>query len=160
MAQIEKVISYFKKICSIPRASEDEKAVSEYIAGFARERGLSVTRDQDYNLIIRKPATVPDAGEPVILQGHLDMVYVKESSSGHIYEDGIEVKENEEYYFADGTSLGADNGIAIAYCLAILDSDDLEHPDLEIVFTVKEEVGLVGADMIDIASLKDRKSVV
>ncbi len=159
MAQIEKVISYFKKICSIPRASEDEKAVSEYIAGFARERGLSVTRDQDYNLIIRKPATVPDAGEPVILQGHLDMVYVKESSSGHIYEDGIEVKENEEYYFADGTSLGADNGIAIAYCLAILDSDDLEHPDLEIVFTVKEEVGLVGADMIDIASLKGTRFI-
>ncbi len=153
MAQIEKVISYFKKLCSIPRASGDERKVSDYIAEFARARGLAVTQDQNYNLIIRKPATIPDAGEPVILQGHLDMVYVKEDGSSHIYEDGIEVTEDEEYYFADGTSLGADNGIAAAYCLAILDSDDLVHPDLEIVFTVKEEVGLVGASLIDISSL-------
>ncbi len=159
MIQVEKVISYFKKICSIPRASGDEKAVSEYIAGFARERGLAVTQDQNNNLVIRKPATVSDAGEPVILQGHLDMVYVKEKSSGHRYEDGIEVKEDGEYYFAVGTSLGADNGIAIAYCLAILDSDDLEHPDLEVVFTVKEEVGLVGANMIDITSLKGTRFI-
>ncbi len=159
MADVEKVISYLKKVCSIPRASGDEKEISDYIADFARARGLSVTQDANYNLIIRKPATVPDAGEPVILQGHLDMVYVKENDSSHIYENGIEVKEDEEYYYADGTSLGSDNGIAIAYCLAIMDSDNLKHPDLEIVFTVKEEIGLIGADIIDISSLKGTRFI-
>ena len=132
---IEKVISYFKKVCSIPRASGDEKAISDYIADFARERGLEAVQDSHYNIIIRKPATVPDAGEPVILQGHLDMVYVKENDSSHVYADGIEVKEDDEYFYADGTSLGSDNGIAIAYCLALLDSDDIAHPDLEVIFT-------------------------
>ncbi len=156
---IEKVISYFKKVCSIPRASGDEKAISDYIADFARERGLEAVQDSHYNIIIRKPATVPDAGEPVILQGHLDMVYVKENDSSHVYADGIEVKEDDEYFYADGTSLGSDNGIAIAYCLALLDSDDIAHPDLEVVFTVQEEVGLIGADVIDISSLKGTRFI-
>ncbi|GAA0807952.1 aminoacyl-histidine dipeptidase [Faecalicatena orotica] len=159
MSDVEKVISYFKKVCSIPRASGDEKAVSDYIVDFARDRGLDVTQDSCYNVIVRKPAAVPDAGEPVILQGHLDMVYVKENGSSHVYENGIEVKEDDAYYYADGTSLGSDNGIAVAYCLAVLDSDDIPHPDLEIVFTVKEEVGLVGADKIDISSLKGTRFI-
>lgn len=159
MSDIDKVIFYFKKVCSIPRASGDEKAICDYIVDFAKERKLDVTRDSYHNLIIRKPATVPDAGEPVILQGHLDMVYVKEDESPHIYENGIEVKEDGEYYFAEGTSLGSDNGIAIAYCLALLDSDDIAHPDLEVVFTVKEEVGLIGADVIDISSLKGTRFI-
>ena len=159
MVDVEKVISYFKKVCSIPRVSGDEKAISDYIADFARARGLDVTQDANYNLIIRKPATAADAKDPVILQGHLDVVYVKENDSDHRYEDGIEVKEDDEYYFAEGTSLGSDNGIAIAYCLALLDSDDLKHPDLEIVFTVKEEVGLIGADLIDISSLRGTRLI-
>lgn len=159
MDNVEKMISYFKKISSIPRASGDEKAVSDYIAGFAKERGLEVIQDDSYNLIIKKPATVPDAGEPVVLQGHMDMVYVKDEDSDHVYENGIEVQEDEEYYFAKGTSLGADNGIAAAYCLALLDSDDIVHPDLEIVLTVKEEVGLVGADVMDISSLKGTRFI-
>ncbi len=87
------------------------------------------------------------------------MVYVKENDSDHVYENGIEVQEDDEYYYADGTSLGSDNGIAIAYCLAVLDSEDLKHPDLEIVFTVKEEVGLIGADIIDISSLKGTRFI-
>lgn len=159
MTDVEKVIFYFKKICSIPRASGDEKAVSDYIADFAKERGFDVTQDSSYNLIIKKAATVPRAGKPVILQGHLDMVYVKENGSNHVYEDGIEVNENEKYYYAEETSLGADNGIALAYCLAILDSDDIEHPDLEVVLTVKEEVGLIGADVIDISSLEGTRFI-
>lgn len=159
MGDAKKVISYFKKVCSIPRASGDEKAVSDYIADFAEERGLDVTQDCWHNLIIRKPASVPDAGEPVILQGHLDMVYVKDDDCGHVYEDGIEVKEDEKFYYADGTSLGADNGIAVAYCLALLDSEEIPHPDLEVVFTVKEEVGLVGADVIDISALRGTRLI-
>ncbi|MGN8920833.1 beta-Ala-His dipeptidase [Lachnospiraceae bacterium HCP28S3_F9] len=155
---VENVISYFKKVCSIPRASADEGAIADYIVGFAKERGLEVHRDEINNIIIRKPGTVKGA-KPVILQGHLDMVYVKEEGSSHRYEDGIEVKEDEEYYFADGTSLGADNGIAVAYCLAILDSKDLKHPDLEVIFTVQEETGLIGADKLDISSLKGTRFI-
>ena len=119
---------------------------------------MEVHRDEINNIIIRKPGTVKGA-KPVILQGHLDMVYVKEEGSSHRYEDGIEVKEDEEYYFADGTSLGADNGIAVAYCLAILDSKDLKHPDLEVIFTVQEETGLIGADKLDISSLKGTRFI-
>lgn len=159
MVDVDKVISYFKKVCSIPRASGDERAISDYIVEFAKARGLEVIQDSYYNLIIKKPATVPDAGEPVILQGHLDMVYVKENDCNHAYEDGIAIKEDDEYYYADGTSLGSDNGIAIAYCLAVLDSGEIAHPDLEVVFTVKEEVGLIGADVIDISSLKGTRFI-
>lgn len=159
MIDESKVISYFKKVCSIPRASGDEKAISDYIVEFARERGLDVNRDMYNNMIIRKPATAGAGSEAVILQGHLDMVYVKEDGSTHVYENGIEVKEDDEYYFAEGTSLGSDNGIAIAYCLALLDSDDIVHPDLEIIFTVKEEVGLIGADTIDISSLQGTRFI-
>ncbi len=155
---VEKVISYFRKVCSIPRASGDEKAVGDYIESFARERGLSVYRDDIGNIIIRKPGTVKGA-EPVILQGHLDMVYVKDEDSSHRYEDGIEVKEDDGYYFAEGTSLGADNGIAVAYCLAVLDSKELEHPDLEVIFTVQEETGLIGADHLDVSSLKGTRFI-
>lgn len=159
MKNEEKVLGYFRKICSIPRASGDEKAAADYIEAFAKERGLETLRDAHHNLIVKKPATVPGTGEPVILQGHLDMVYVKDADSSHVYEDGIEVKDDGEFYFADGTSLGSDNGIAVAYCLALLDSDDIVHPDLEIVFTVKEEVGLLGADCIDISSLKGTRFI-
>lgn len=155
---VEKVISYFKKVCSIPRASGDETAIADYIVAFAKERNLDVYRDEVNNIIIRKPGTVKGA-EPVILQGHLDMVYVKEEGCSHSYADGIEVKEDGEYYFAEGTSLGADNGIAVAYCLAILDSTQLQHPDLEVIFTVQEETGLIGADKLDISSLKGTRFI-
>lgn len=96
----EKIIDYFKAISRIPRSSGDEKAISDYIAGFAREKGFPVIQDQNYNLIISKPATAKSIGTPVILQGHLDMVYVKENGSSHVYEEGIEVEEDDEYYFA------------------------------------------------------------
>lgn len=155
----EKVISYFKQICSIPRASGDEEAACDFVENFARERNLEFTRDSQHNIIVKKPASVAGAGDPIILQGHLDMVYVKDNGSEHVYELGIEVKEDEQYCFAEGTTLGADNGIAVAYCLALLDSEDIVHPDLEIVFTVKEEVGLQGANMIDISSLKGTRLI-
>ncbi len=155
----EKVIEFFKRICRIPRSSGDERMISDYIADFARDRGFSATQDENYNLIVRKPATVESTGDPVILQGHLDMVYVVEDGKNHVYQDGIEVAEDDDYYFAPGTSLGADNGIAVAYCLALLDSSDIPHPDLEMVFTVREEEGLVGARTMDISSLKGTRFI-
>lgn len=157
--ECQKVISYFKKISSIPRMSGDEQAVSDYIMEFARERGLEASRDAMNNVIVKKPATQPDCTETVILQGHLDMVYVKAEGSTHQYESGIELKEDDEFYFAGDTTLGADNGIAVAYCLAVLDSTEIKHPNLEIIFTAQEEVGLAGAEAMDISSLKGEKFI-
>lgn len=155
----QKVISYFKTISSIPRMSGDEQAVSDYIMEFAKERGLEAVRDGMNNVIVKKPATESGCDETVILQGHLDMVYVKTEDSTHRYEDGIKIKENEEFYYAGDTTLGADNGIAVAYCLAVLDSEELKHPNLEVIFTAQEEVGLAGADAMDISSLKGNKFI-
>ena len=155
----QKVISYFKTISSIPRMSGDEQAVSDYIMEFAKERGLEAVRDGMNNVIVKKPATESGCDETVILQGHLDMVYVKTEDSTHRYEDGIKIKENEEFYYAGDTTLGEDNGIAVAYCLAVLDSEELKHPNLEVIFTAQEEVGLAGADAMDISTLKGNKFI-
>lgn len=159
MSEFSDVITYLKSVCSIPRASGDEKRISDYIADFSKKRGCDVLQDEYYNLIIKKPATVECKSSPVILQGHLDMVYVKEEECNHRYQDGISVLEDDQFYFANGTSLGADNGVALAYCLALIDSKDIAHPDLEIILTVKEEVGLVGAGCIDISTLNGTRLI-
>lgn len=153
-----KVTDYFRKVCSIPRASGDEKELSDYIVTFAQERGLKVRQDSMGNVIVWKPAN-GGTGAPLILQAHLDMVYVKENDSSHRYEDGITIEENDGFYYAEGTSLGADNGVAVAYGLALMDSTQVKHPDLELIFTVKEEVGLVGANAIDISELKGTRLI-
>ena len=155
----EKVMYFFGELCKIPRASKDEKAVSEYIVNFAKERNLECYRDKMNNVIVKKPATVEGCKEPVILQGHLDMVYVKAEDSDHVYANGIELMEDDEFYFANGTSLGADNGIAVAYTLAILDSDELAHPPIEAVFTVQEEIGLFGAEAVDMSKLEGKRFI-
>lgn len=157
--ECQKVISYFNTISSIPRMSGDEQAISDYIMAFAEERGLEALRDDMNNVIVKKPASDPSCTETVILQGHLDMVYVKTEDSAHQYEDGIQIKEDDMFYFAGDTTLGADNGIAVAYCLAVLDSKELVHPNLEVIFTAQEEVGLAGADALDISDLKGDKFI-
>lgn len=154
-----KIIQYLKDVCAIPRASKDEKAVAEYLEAFAEARGCEAMRDEKGNLIIKKSAVGYSGDETVILQGHLDMVYVKDEESGHRYQEGIVVKENEEYLFADGTSLGADNGVAIAYCMMLIDSSDVVHPNLEMIFTVEEEVGLAGASALEVSGLKGKKFI-
>ena len=159
MVNSEKVMHFFGELCKIPRASRDEKAVSDYLVKFAEDRNLEHYQDDMYNVIIKKPATVEGAGEPVILQGHIDMVYVKAEGSDHVYENGLELMEDDEFYFANGTSLGADNGIAVAYTLAILDSDEIAHPDLEAVFTVQEEIGLFGAEAVDMSKLNGTRFI-
>lgn len=151
--ETQKVIEYFRTLSSIPRASGDEKKAADYIMDFAKERGLEAVRDGMDNIVVKKPATLPQCKRTVILQGHLDMVYVKSEESVHRYEEGIELLEDEEFYFAKDTSLGADNGIAAAYCLALLDSDTIMHPNLEVIFTAQEEVGLAGAANMDISEL-------
>ncbi len=152
-----RVLHFFEEISKIPRESGDEKAISDYLVGFARERGLEVYQDQVYNVIIKKPATVKDCKcAPVILQGHTDMVYVRDAGCNRAYSDGIGLIIKDGYLSADGTTLGADNGIAVAYALAVLDSEDIPHPDLEAVFTVSEETGLTGAQKLDCSRLKGK----
>lgn len=152
-----KVLRFFEEISKIPRESGDEKAISDYLMDFAKARGLEAYRDEVYNVIIKKPSTVKDCTcAPVILQGHTDMVYVRADDCKRAYSDGIGLITKDGWLSAEGTTLGADDGIAVAYALAVLDSGDLPHPDLEAVFTVSEEIGLAGAEKLDCSGLKGK----
>ncbi len=149
--QPEKVFYYFEEISQIPRRSGNEKAISDYMVGFAKERGLKVIQDEYNNVVIYKNGTEGYESSPaVILQGHLDMVCEQNEGTGHDFEkDPIDLMIDGEWLTANGTTLGADNGIAVAYILAVLDSSELKHPPIEAVFTTDEEVGLTGALMMD-----------
>ena len=152
--ELEKIISYFKELSSIPRQSGDEKAASDFLVKFARELGLWVKQDETYNVIVKKTGTEGrENEEAIILQGHLDMVYVVADGVEHIYEDGIQVKEDEEFIYAAGTSLGADNGIAISYAMMLMATKEVSHPPLEFIFTAQEEIGLIGAANLDVSEL-------
>jgi dipeptidase D len=153
-----KVFYYFEKISSIPRGSGNEKEISNYLVDFAKERGLYVRQDDYLNVIIKKDGTKGYENAPaVILQGHMDIVCDKNKDVEHNFEkDGIKLLIDEDYVTADGTTLGADNGIAIAFALAILDSDDICHPPIEAVITTDEEVGLTGALNIDVSDLEGK----
>jgi len=157
MTNAKKVFHYFEEISRIPRESGDEKAIADYLVRFAQERNLVYFRDEHHNVIIKKPATVPDCTcAPVIIQGHTDMVYVRDTDCRRAYADGIGLIYQDGWLRADGTTLGADDGIAVAFALAALDSDDIKHPDLEAVFTVAEEIGLIGAGYLDYTKLQGK----
>ena len=153
-----RVFHYFEEIAAIPHGSGNTAAMSAYCVAFAKSHGLSVTQDAIGNVIIRKPATKGYEGHPtVILQGHLDMVCEKAPESDHDFEnDGLDLSVNGDWLFANDTTLGGDDGIAVAIALAILESDDLPHPPLEVLFTVDEEIGLLGAAELDGSALDGR----
>lgn len=158
--ELEKIISYFKELSSIPRQSGDEKAASDFLVNFAKELDLWVKQDETYNVIVKKPGTEGrENEEAIILQGHLDMVYVVADGVQHIYEGGIQVKEDEEFIYADGTSLGADNGIAISYAMMLMATKEVSHPPLEFIFTAQEEVGLIGAANLDVSELSGKRII-
>lgn len=140
------VFKYFEEISNIPRGSGNEKAISDYMVQFANDLGLEVIQDEVYNIIIKKDATVGyENMPPVILQGHLDMVCEKNNDTIHDFEkDPIQLYIDGDFIRAKGTTLGADNGVAIAYQMAILASDDIQHPPLEILMTIDEERGMTG----------------
>lgn len=157
MLNVDSVIKYFKEISKIPRETCKEKQISDYLVKFAKDRKLEVTQDELYNVIIKKSSNIENyKGPTLILQGHMDMVYVKDTDSNHIYENGIEIVENDGYLYGNKTTLGADNGIAVAYCLAILDSNIIKHPNLEVIITVQEEGGLVGAQVLNTDNIKGK----
>lgn len=152
------VFKYFEEICNIPHGSGNTDAISTFCANFAIEHGLKYIKDENNNVIIWKDGTQGYENSPsVIIQGHLDMVCEKETGYNINFEkDKIKLCLDNGIISAEGTTLGGDDGIAIAYALAILESDNIPHPPIEAVFTVDEETGMTGAAAIDCSPLKSR----
>lgn len=157
--QPEKVFYYFEEITRIPHGSGNIEQISDYLVNFAKERKLFYIQDEIKNVIIVKEATPGYEKEPaVILQGHMDMVAVKKPDCDiDMKTEGLRVAIKGDRIYAEGTSLGGDDGIAVAYALAILDSDDLKHPRLEVILTVDEETGMDGAKAIDLSMLQGHR---
>lgn len=156
-----KVFYYFEEISKIPHISHHEKALSDYCVSFAEKHNLSYEQDDMGNVLIFAPATSGyENAETIMIQGHLDMVGAKKADCTlDLKKDGLELYIDGDFVRAKGTTLGGDDGIAIAYALALLDSDDIPHPPLEVLFTVCEEVGLFGATAVDLSSCKGRKMI-
>ncbi|WP_205946273.1 beta-Ala-His dipeptidase [Stecheria intestinalis] len=146
-ADSERPIYWLRKISEIPRPSYHEKAISDFIVKFAEEHGLKAEQDEVWNVIVEKPASAGYEQAPaLILQGHMDMVPQKRPGSDHDFrKDPIRLKEENGLLKAEDTTLGADDGLGVAWMLAVLEDDTLIHPRLECLFTVQEEVGLGGA---------------
>lgn len=155
----ERVFAYFEKLCSIPHGSRNTKRISDYLVSFAKDYGLRYIQDEANNVIIFKAASAGyEDHQPVILQGHMDMVCQKnEGVSIDMDCESIDITHDGQYVFAKGTTLGADDGIAVAICLAILEDDTVAHPPLEVIITSDEEIGLIGANAIDLSMLKGRR---
>ena len=153
------VFRFFEEMCTIPHGSRNTKAISDWCVAFARERGLEHHQDSHNNVIIIKEATPGYEDAPaLILQGHLDMVCEKEPDcSKDMEKEGLDLMVEGDFVTAKGTTLGGDDGIAVAMALAILDADDIPHPRLEAVFTVDEEIGMQGAVAMDVSSLQGRQ---
>ena len=154
-------LSFFEELCAIPHGSANTKAISDYCVKFAEDRKLACIQDADNNVIITKEATAGyEEKDTIIIQGHLDMVCEKVAGSDFDFmTDGLILEVNDGWISAKGTTLGGDDGIAIAIALAILDSKDIPHPKIEAVFTVDEETGLLGAKSIDLSSLTGHKLI-
>ncbi|MBO5291927.1 MAG: aminoacyl-histidine dipeptidase [Lachnospiraceae bacterium] len=152
----KKVFQFFEEICGIPHGSGNVEKISNYLVRFAEERGLTYFQDDLYNVVIIKEASEGyEEQEPLILQGHMDMVAVKKPGADiDMKTEGLRIAVEGDYVYAKDTSLGGDDGIAVAYALAVLDDDTIRHPRLEVVLTVDEEVGMEGASGIDLSMLK------
>lgn len=151
MMILDKIFQYFEEISKIPRGSGNEKGISDYLVDFAKKHNLEYIQDEVLNVIIKKPATPGYENAPtVILQGHMDMVCEKNKDKVHDFtKDPITLRYIDDMIYADNTTLGADNGIAIAMALALLASDDAKHPALEVLMTVDEESGMTGANALN-----------
>ncbi len=163
LAELEpkKVFYYFEEITKIPHGSGNVGQISDYLVHFAEERGIDYIQDELKNVIFIKEATPGYEEEPVvILQGHMDMVAVKKPDCDiDMKKEGLRIGVKGDSVYAKGTSLGGDDGIAVAYALALLDSDSIQHPKLEIILTVDEEVGMDGARGIDLSSLTGNRMI-
>ena len=151
----------FEEFCKVPHGTFDMDKISAFCYNWAKERGLEAYLDDAKNVIIKKPGTAGyENSEPVIIQGHMDMVCEKVPGSAHDFKtDGLTLYVEDGYVRAKDTSLGGDNGIAIAMCMALLESDDIPHPPLEILFTVDEEEGMGGAIAVDMSMFEGKKLI-
>ena len=152
------VFAYFEKICSIPHGSGNTKAISDYLVSFAQEHGLRYVQDPLNNILLFQEGTCGyENHPPVILQGHMDMVCEKDPDCPlDMHTQGLDVTHDDDCVFARGTTLGGDDGIAVAYALALLADRSIPHPPLEVIITVEEETGMEGATGIDLSGLKGR----
>lgn len=155
------VFRYFEEICAIPHGSRNTKAISDYLVAFAKEHNLKYIQDESNNVILFGPGTCGmEDHAPVILQGHMDMVCEKDASCPlDMAVDGLDLMHDDRYVYAKGTTLGGDDGIAVAYALAILEDNTIAHPPLEVIITVDEEIGMLGATAIDLSMLQGRTLV-
>lgn len=146
----KKVMHYFQELSNIPRASKNEKQVSDWLLNWALSKNFQVVQDDFLNIIIKKPATPGYEHVPtLIIQGHMDMVCEKNQGTSHDFDaEGIKLRVGSDLIKGTGTTLGADNGIAVAFAMALLDSD-LPHPALEVLITADEEMGMTGALNLD-----------
>lgn len=153
------VLTYFEQLCEIPHGSGNTKKVSDWLVAFAQEHSLTYWQDELHNVIICKPASPGyEAAESVILQGHMDMVCEKAADCAKdMAREGLDLAVDGDVIYAKGTTLGGDDGIAVAIMLALLDDDTLQHPALECVFTVDEEIGMPGAAGMDVSMLQGRR---
>ena len=153
-----RVFYYFEQICAIPRGSGNMKGIADYCESFAKEHSLKYRRDEWDNVVIYKDGQSGSA--PIILKGHLDMVCQKtENRDIDFLNDGIDVYADGDFIKARDTSLGADNGIAVAMILAILERNDIAAPPIEAVFTTDEEIGLIGASNLDTSLLSSKRMI-
>lgn len=163
VAQLEprRVWYYFEQLSKIPRGSGNRKWIGEFCIEKAKQLGLEWEQDKAGNVLIRKPATEGYEDMPgIILQGHMDMVCVKiDRKQIDFNKEGITICTDGEKVWADGTTLGADDGIAMAYAFAVLESDDIAHPMIEALFTVDEEIGLLGATDFDVSRLRGTRLI-
>ena len=143
----EAVFRFFEEVTRIPRGSGNTGPIAKYLVNFAKERGLYVRRDEFDNVIIKKPASKGREDRPgVIFQGHTDIVAEKLAElDKDMLREGVDIYRDGDFLRARGTTLGGDDGVALAYALAVLDSDEIEHPAFEALFTSDEETGLTGA---------------
>ena len=155
------VMRFFEDISGRHRCSRHEKQATDYVADFAEARGLEHHRDELQNIIVKKPGTAGyEAAPTVILHGHLDMVCKLDEGVTHDFAtEGVKLVVEGDYIRAEGTTLGADNGLGISYMLALLDSEDIPHPPLECVMTVMEEMGKVGGDNVDLKLLSGKRMI-
>lgn len=152
------VFTYFEELCAIPHGSGNTKQISDYLVAFAKAHSLRYEQDSLNNVIIFADGTCGyEDHQPVIIQGHMDMVCEKDADCPiDMDTDGLDITHDGTYVFAKGTTLGGDDGIAVAYALALLADNTIPHPPLEVIITVDEETGMDGATGIDLSSLKGR----
>ena len=152
------VFKYFEQISAIPHGSRNTRAISDYLVDFAKSHGLRYVQDEANNVIMFQDGTCGyEDHAPVIIQGHMDMVCEKDADCPiDMNTQGLELAHDGQYVWAEGTTLGGDDGIAIAYALALMEDKTIAHPPLEVIITVDEEIGMLGAAVVDLKDLKGR----